>query len=80
MGVDISDTITDPYFVNAADGEELKTANALLVRPSAETDVWEGWYPCGQMPGEADDKLYQSKWYRRRYVGTRAEVLEAMSK
>ena len=58
-----TDTITDPYFVNAFAGKEMEDGGLLV--QSEKDGEWEKWKPCGQVLGEAEDRLYKSKWYRR---------------
>ena len=66
------DTISDPYFISAAAGLETPSGR-LLVHP-IEDGPWEEWISCGQVPGEADDKLYKSKWYRKGRIGTLVQL------
>ena len=67
------DTITDPYFIAAVKGKELPSG-MLLVQPKDGDNAWEEWHPCGQLPGEAEDRLYKSKWYRKGRTGSFVEL------
>jgi len=73
----LTDTVTDPYFVNAIEGKEYP--GGLLVRPHVEPSLgdvmWEAWVPCGQTPGGENDLLYKSRWYRRASVGPKEDML-----
>ena len=66
------DTVSDAYFISAAAGMETPSGR-VLVQPVVD-GPWEEWISCGQVPGEADDKLYKSKWYRKGRAGTLVQM------